>query len=563
MRQTRIVVRQAVALGGVLALAACSGGGGSSNSSQVSTASVADFETPEFESSPALGQINAAEGYASITGRQGGEGVRIAVLDDGVEADHLDLDDNIVADISFNDLVEVPFVDGLEDGVHGTAVAGVIAAEKNDSGMHGVAFEAGLVSIDISVADQDALDAGAEPNTEIFLSIAEGIRISAGLRDPANGEADIINMSLGLDVENITGNDALSDAVVDTGVAMGEAADQGKIIVVAAGNGSAGQVSFPGGFVDVADIQGLGIVVSSVDADDNLSAFSNQCGSDAAFCLVAPGEQIRTTLGDNTFGNLSGTSFSTPFVSGSAAVVKAAFPGISNRDVVARLLSTAEDLGAPGTDAVFGRGRLDLDAALAPVGSLGLSLDGAVDGDRAIATESRLDLGAGVTLDGEGSALLAKAVAFDEQGFPFGVDLSRQADDRSRSTGLAAFVGSGRQDIAVQNSAFGSLSLAFAEEQPEDLDAETAAFAPSAVSLRAQQASPKLRFTSNAAPDLDMFMSLNGGSGTYLALGRALAAADGRFFQPGTFLAPYDDIAGQQSGAGARYRLKEDTELAV
>ena len=56
----------------------------------------------------------------------------------------------------------------------------------------------------------------------------------------------------------------------------------------------------------------------------------------------------------------TGFPIDTSLVAGSAAVIKADFPGVNNREVVDRLLTTAEDLGAPGTDVVFGRGLLDL-----------------------------------------------------------------------------------------------------------------------------------------------------------------------------------------------------------
>ena len=64
----------------------------------------------------------------------------------------------------------------------------------------------------------------------------------------------------------------------------------------------------------------------------------------------------------------SGTSMAAPVVSGAAAVLKGAFPNLTARQVVDILLRTATDLGAPGTDPVYGRGLVNLARALQPIG---------------------------------------------------------------------------------------------------------------------------------------------------------------------------------------------------
>ena len=65
-------------------------------------------------------------------------------------------------------------------------------------------------------------------------------------------------------------------------------------------------------------------------------------------------------------GTLQGTSFSTPFVTGIAGVVKSKFPILAPADVANLLLETARDVGAPGMDAIYGRGMVDLANALSP-----------------------------------------------------------------------------------------------------------------------------------------------------------------------------------------------------
>jgi len=541
-----------------LALTAC-GGSGSGGDSNPGAGNPAFFETEEFLTSEALQQINAAEGYARIPGTVGGDGVRVAVLDDGVDVNHVDLDDNIVADLIISDRVEI---DNEEDEAlgpngHGTAVAGVIAAEKNGIGSHGVAFDADIVSLDVFAVPEDTTNTVAD----IFLSIETGILEAAGFGNPA-AEADIINMSLGLTGDQIAANPELVDAVLRVGDAMDAAAGEGKIIVISAGNSAENDPEFPGAFVTRDPVAGLGIVVGSLDADGSFSNFSNFCGSAAEFCLFAPGRDVDSTLINDGFGEVSGTSFSAPLVAGSAAVVKAAFPGVNNREVVNRLLTTAEDLGAPGTDAIFGRGGLDLEAALAPVGELSLSLSGSINGEEAAFASSRISLDSSLALGGDAEALLEKAITLDEQNFPFAVDLRQSLDRRSRTTGLDGFITADRNLTSVQTNEYGSVALSFNEDQGTD-DPYRAEFEESDVSLREETDDPRVRFQSEASERLDLFMSLNETSTTDLSIGRALAKEQGAFFQQSAFLAPFDRLAGLQSGGGAIYELSEKTKVSV
>lgn len=542
-----------------LALTACGGGGGGSESNP-NLGNASAFRTQEFLASEALQQINADEGYALIPGRVGGDGVRVAVLDDGIDVDHVDLDRNIVEDLIFPGLVELDNDEdeGLGPNGHGTAVAGVIAAEKNNIGSHGVAFDADIVSIDVFAVPDDTTNATAD----IFLGIEAGIIAAAGLSGDGRAESDIINMSLGLTGGQIAADQELTDAVLRVGEAMDAAAREDKIIVVAAGNAAEVEPEFPGAFVTRGPVAGLGIVVGSLDANGLDSSFSNLCGGAAEFCMFAPGRDVDSTLIGDGFGEVSGTSFSAPLVAGSAAVIKAAFPGIRNRDVVNRLLTTAEDLGAPGIDAVFGRGALDLEAALSPVGRLGLSLSNSIDGEEVAFTSSQISLDSSLAISGEAEALLERAVALDEQDFPFAVDLSRNVDQRSRSTGLDGFIASDRSLNVVQTGEYGSVAFAFDENQ-SDLDPYRAEFQQSDTSLHEEADDPKIRFQSEAGDKLDLFMSFNETSTSNLGIGRALAEEQGAFFQQSAFLAPFDRLAGLQSGGGAAYELGKQTKIAV
>ena len=115
--------------------------------------------------------------------------------------------------------------------------------------------------------------------------------------------------------------------------------------------------------------------VIAVDQNNRIADFSNGCGASKDWCIAAPGVEIITP---NTGGGRQvedGTSFAAPHVSGAAAVLKSAFPNLTAPQVVALLLTTARDLGAPGVDDVYGHGLVDLEKATRPrPGAVGFRL---------------------------------------------------------------------------------------------------------------------------------------------------------------------------------------------
>src|SRR5207249_2159422 len=108
----------------------------------------------------------------------------------------------------------------------------------------------------------------------------------------------------------------------------------------------------------------------AVDANNNIASFSNRAGDTAAWFLVAPGVRVASTYLNNQYAYMSGTSVSTPIVSGAAALIKQLWPTLRADQVANILFITATDLGAPGIDAVYGRGLLNVEKALQPVGTV-------------------------------------------------------------------------------------------------------------------------------------------------------------------------------------------------
>lgn len=210
-----------------------------------------------------------------------GEGVRIAILDSGCDLDHPDLKNNLLPGKNFINPKKPP----QDDNQHGTHVAGIIAAEHNDIGMVGVAPKAKIIPIKV-------LDKNGNGSLS---SVAEGIRFAL------SAKADIISMSLGSPRK-----------LQQVRKAIQLAARHGVPTFVAAGNaGKTKDVFFPAAYPET-------IAVGSIDENFDRSAFSNT-GENLDF--MAPGGKIFSTVPDDWYAILSGTSMACPFAVGVAALV--------------------------------------------------------------------------------------------------------------------------------------------------------------------------------------------------------------------------------------------------
>ncbi|WP_158290521.1 S8 family peptidase [Halobacillus salinus] len=260
-----------------------------------------------------------------------GEGVKVAVIDTGVDKDHPDL--NIAGGKNF--------VEGSSDyddqNGHGTHVAGIINAQPNDIGTIGVAPDAKLYAV-------KALDQGGKGNQ---------IDVIAAIQWAIAKDMDIINLSFTSPyASEVTVNSkTLADIIK-------EAHSQGIFVVAASGNDKSGEgqktddVMYPGRYDFVYS-------VGSVDQDLERSYFSY---GGKSIDFVAPGERIRSTYvgdeGESTYGYLSGTSMSSPFVAGSIALYKELYPNYSFKQIEELLFDNAKDLGSKGNDSSYGHGFL-------------------------------------------------------------------------------------------------------------------------------------------------------------------------------------------------------------
>ena len=286
---------------------------------------------PSFASMYGLDKIDAPEGWTTAYGPTSfpsAGGVRVGVVDTGVDRSHADLGAKVKACAqaitSFGILQSGSCND---DHGHGTHTAGTIAALTNNGvGVSGVAPNADL-------AICKALNvAGSGFATDIIKCI-NWLRTTGGAR--------IISMSIGS-----TGTTTAYDRELTA------AAAAGVLLIAAAGNDGNTTMNYPAGHRDV-------VSVAATDRNDAKASFSN-CNADVE--LAAPGVDILSTV-PGGYGTMSGTSMAAPHVSGVAAVVMWQ-KGLSAAATRALLTSTSDDLGPAGRDTCFGVGRVNLGRAI-------------------------------------------------------------------------------------------------------------------------------------------------------------------------------------------------------
>lgn len=246
-----------------------------------------------------------------------GKGVKIAILDTGI-SNHSDL--NVVGGVSTVDYT----TSYQDDHGHGTHVAGIIGAKDNNTGITGIAPNAELYAVKVMNQNSEAFNA----------DVIEGIQWAI------DNDMDIINMSIGLNRENVEMKELLDEAY-----------NKGILIVASAGNyGNASatdnSVMYPAKYDSV-------IAVGAVDQTKSRWTKSS---TGSAVEVVAPGVDVISTYVNNQFAKTSGTSQAAPFVSGLLALYKEAYPEKSNVEIRSMLQENTEDLGVTGRDSEYGFG---------------------------------------------------------------------------------------------------------------------------------------------------------------------------------------------------------------
>lgn len=245
-----------------------------------------------------------------------------------------------------------------DESGHGTAVAFTLAGRRNNTGTHGIAFNATLLVLRTDTPGTCTSTAANSTGCS-----HDDSNIAAALDVARINGARVVNISLG-------GSPA-SFALVR---AIDRATAAGVIIVIAAGNdGTANPDPLAAIATNTAVSRGLVIIAGSVGTNDVISDFSDRAGTGANYFLTAVGERVRAPDQNNTPFLWTGTSFSAPQISGAAALLAQAFPSLTAAQIVSILYTSARDGGAAGIDEVYGRGILDLTRAFAPLGATALA----------------------------------------------------------------------------------------------------------------------------------------------------------------------------------------------
>ena len=421
---------------------------------------------PAFERQWALGRIGADVAYARLAIEHGedvrpGAGVTVGVYDTGIDQDHPAFAETRIDEV---------FLPGTfdETGVmipsHGTAVASVIAGTPASSladGAQGVAWGVDLMVLALHSGppDPEFPPELEMPQTEWFpppldilpLYDDENSEEFRAILDWRDGErrVEFLNLSVasqGL-IEDYTETELRSVMAQTIAAIAQEGVDEKTIFVWAAGNDNGirclpdqpscldGRVVASSPNLDaglaarIAELRGHTVAVVGITEDGEIDEYSNRCGLAAEWCVAAPGDGIVLayfgpdedgTPGVRETSIWGGTSFAAPMVTGGLAVMKHRFRGqLSNTDLLARLLETADRSGRYADEKVYGRGLMDLDAATAPVGLRRVAMGLRVAGPSETLGRTELGLGGALGDSLERSLGFREIVSFDGLGAPF------------------------------------------------------------------------------------------------------------------------------------------------
>ncbi|MFT4924300.1 MAG: serine protease [Phenylobacterium sp.] len=264
--------------------------------------------------------------------------IKVCITDTGYEGNHEDLRPHTDAGITGDDS------DGLGNDTgnwwepghsHGTHVAGTIAAlGNNGTGVVGV-NGSGLLDLH---------------NVKIFNNAgtwAYGSNLVKAIEQCRDSGSKVISMSIGGGDSSVTEENAFISAV-----------SAGVINIAAAGNDGNTSLSYPASYDSV-------MSVAAIDSSKNLASFSQR---NAQVEIAAPGVSVRSTVLNNGYQSMSGTSMATPHVAGVAALVWSRHSQCSSEQIRAAMNATAQDLGSSGRDNSYGYGLVQakaMDDALA------------------------------------------------------------------------------------------------------------------------------------------------------------------------------------------------------
>ncbi|QRP62644.1 S8 family serine peptidase [Rhodanobacter sp. FDAARGOS 1247] len=405
-RRRELALLVAVALG----LSAC-GGGGNVKPTPPPTTPSSPPPTTSNNPPPRDAQLYITNAYAAHNQGYTGTGVVIGIVDSGIMRNNPTVSGRVSQELIYVDPGSNNTA--IDDVVgHGTWVSEIAAGTAFGRFPGGIAPGATLVSARI-ISDVTPKDDGSGQGNEVtaadaafFAQTLNPAMIAAGVQ--------VMNNSWG-GIYWDTGNNSINQAFGNAYAPF--VVQHGGLVVFAAGNDSKSDPSDIAALPTYAPTLQLDkgwLVAVAVDSNhtNQLASYSNACGVAMNYCLAAPGDVIvldKDTLASTTnpaYWQVSGTSFAAPEVSGAAALVWQAFPYFTNDLVRQTLLGTADDLGAPGPDPVFGYGELDVGKAVNGPGKFDWGdADVTLDGSTS-AWSNDISGNGGLTVSGTGTLYL-------------------------------------------------------------------------------------------------------------------------------------------------------------
>lgn len=303
-----------------------------------------------------LDSVNAQKGWSDT---RTNNNVTVAVIDTGINFNHIDLKDNIDStyaryihyNSSYTGIISESYTTSETTSRygHGTHVAGIVAARANNSQMFaGTSYNATILPIKTFIE----YPGYSQPITDDALVITAYNYIFK-LKDLGYDSLKVINLSLGGDDRDASLESVINKAKQQYGI----------LTVCAAGNENTSSPVYPSDFPEV-------ISVTSVNSSNQKSDFSNY---GTAKDIAAPGTNIWSTYptSNSGYAMLSGTSMAAPVVSGAAALLWAKDPSLSVDRVKSILCSTTTSMPNIPSYYYMGTGKLNIEAALASIEPLG------------------------------------------------------------------------------------------------------------------------------------------------------------------------------------------------
>lgn len=260
-----------------------------------------------------------------------GKDIGVCLLDTGI-SDHPDFKGRIQMFVDFISNKKTPY----DDNGHGTHVAGILCGDGSASGgkYKGVAPGCRIIAVKV-------LDRMGNGNKEDVLQAFQWI-----LKNYQKYRIRIVNISVGTIYRTWCDHHLLSQGVE-------ELWDQGLVVVAAAGNQGPkpGSITAPGSSKKVITVGSSDMLIGSAGVSGRGPTFECVCKPD----LVAPGNRITSCLPGGGYGIKSGTSMSTPFISGAIARMMEKDPLLTNVEIKMMLRDSTDDMGLPRNQQGWGK----------------------------------------------------------------------------------------------------------------------------------------------------------------------------------------------------------------